>query len=259
MARRSQRPSEQFNIDVSSVAVPVKVFYEYRRDVRVALGKDCVRLRIPGHCTSTQRDSYKDWCKKWVMRQWESNPRFRSTFTQFDIFGFETFRTFDTTFRVQTDLTLNKHAYGEIKGVAIHLELPATLVQKGASEASYNLIHKLLARHYNKDLRHRVTAMHDNRFSKPIASVKLKNMSSKWGSCSHTGRMSFSTRLLFAPKEVQDYVIIHELCHLNVLNHSASFWHLVRQFDQSYREKERWLKDNGHLCDIGFRGVESAY
>jgi len=258
MARRSQRASEVFDIEISSVAVPVKVFYEYRRDVRVALGKDCVRLRIPRHCSSSQRESYKEWCRKWVMKQWDSNPRFRTTFTQFDIFSLIAFNTFDTTFRVQTDLTLNKHSYGKIKGNTIHLEFPVLLPKENVSEAAHKLIHKLLARHYTEDLQHRVTAIHDNKFEKPITSVKLKNMSSKWGSCSHTGRMSFSTRLLFAPTEVQDYVIIHELCHLKELNHSTSFWKLVEEFDRSYKVKEKWLKDYGHLCDVGYQHVDAG-
>ena len=258
MARRSQRASEEFNIDISSAAIPVKVFYEHRRDVRVALGKDCVRLRIPGHCSPAQRDSYKDWCRSWVTNQWDSNPRFRMTFATFDIFRLIAFNTFDTTFKVQTNFTSNKHAYGKITGITIQLELPETMVKKGASEVSYKLIHKLLANHYNEGLHDRVTQIHDDRFSKPIASVKLKNMTSKWGSCSRTGRMSFSTRLLFAPKEVQDYVIIHELCHLKELNHSSSFWNLVAGFDEAYREKEKWLKDYGHLCDLGYQGVDSG-
>ena len=78
-------------------------------------------------------------------------------------------------------------------------------------------------------------------------------MSSKWGSCSHTGKMTLSTRLLFAPEEVQDYVIIHELCHLEELNHSDRFWRLVERFDPTYEEKEDWLKEYGHYCDLQFR------
>jgi len=252
MARRSQRASEQFNIDISSADIPVKVFYEYRRDVRVALGKDCVRLRIPLHCSSSQRDSYKGWCRDWVANQWTTNPRFRMTFARFDIFSFIAFNTFDTTFRVQTNITSNKHSYGQINGITMHLELSSGLGKKNVSEVSYKLIHKLLASHYNSDLETRVKTIHDNQFSKPVSSVKLKNMSSKWGSCSHTGRMSFSTRLMFAPKEVQDYVIIHELCHLKELNHSGAFWKLVEGFDGSYRDKVKWLTDYGHLCDVGF-------
>jgi len=258
MARRTQRASEEFRIDIGPVAIPVKVFYEYRRDVRVALGKDCVRLRIPRHCNTTQRDSYKKWCRNWVLKQWDNNPRFRMTFAQFDISRLIAFNTFDTTFTVQTDFTSNKHGYGKIDGITIQLELPATLAEKDASEMSYKLIHKVLAKYYQKRLHHRVSEIHNNRFAKPVTSVKLKNMISKWGSCSHTGRMSFSTRLLFAPKDVQDYVIIHELCHLKELNHSRAFWNLVEGFDGQYKDKEIWLKENGHLCDLGYKGVVGA-
>jgi predicted metal-dependent hydrolase len=251
MARRSQRPSEEYHIEINSVSVPVKVFYEYRRDVRVALGKDSVRLRIPRHCNVSQRDSYKKWCKDWVAKQWDSNPRFRSTFADFNIQKIESFETFDTTFKVKTEVSWNKHAYGKIEDGTFILEIPAEIYLTDASEVSYKLIHKLLAQHYNDSLWQRVTEIHNNEFAKSISSVKLKNMSSKWGSCSSTGRMSYSTRLLFAPKEVQDYVIVHELCHLNELNHSRAFWDLVEKHDASYRDKEQWLKVNGHLCDVG--------
>jgi predicted metal-dependent hydrolase len=60
--------------------------------------------------------------------------------------------------------------------------------------------------------------------------------------------LNFSSRLLFAPQDVQDYVIIHELAHLIELNHSDAFWQLVADAMPNYSEKENWLKENGAAC-----------
>jgi len=71
--------------------------------------------------------------------------------------------------------------------------------------------------------------------------IVIKQMSSRWGSCSSEGNMSFHYRLLFLPVELADYVIVHELCHLKELNHSHKFWQLVRETIPDYRKRKHVL------------------
>jgi hypothetical protein len=92
--------------------------------------------------------------------------------------------------------------------------------------------------------------MNANTFQQPIRSINLKYNHSNWGSCSHAGNVNLSTRLLFAPRSVQDYVILHELAHLVEMNHSDRFWALVERFMPDYREAEKWLKVNRAKCDF---------
>jgi predicted metal-dependent hydrolase len=66
-----------------------------------------------------------------------------------------------------------------------------------------------------------------------------------WGSCSSRGTLSFNWRLVLAPLEVADYVIVHELCHLRVPNHSRSFWTLVERHRPAWREHRDWLRQHG--------------
>ncbi|MBI4067981.1 M48 family metallopeptidase [Candidatus Kaiserbacteria bacterium] len=72
--------------------------------------------------------------------------------------------------------------------------------------------------------------------------VAIKNTKRTWGSCSRKGNLNFAYTLLFLPRELADYVIVHELCHLGEHNHSKSFWALVGRALPDYRERRRELK-----------------
>jgi predicted metal-dependent hydrolase len=77
------------------------------------------------------------------------------------------------------------------------------------------------------------------------ARLSIRGQRSRWASCSRTGAMSFNWRLLLAPEPVLEYVVWHEVCHLEVLDHSPRFWRLVADRCPSYRQHMRWLRRNG--------------
>jgi len=78
-----------------------------------------------------------------------------------------------------------------------------------------------------------------------FAKIHIKDQKSRWGSCSGRGNLNFNWRLIMAPEPVCDYVIIHELCHLRFMDHSASFWKLVESICPDYKQYRNWLKENG--------------
>jgi predicted metal-dependent hydrolase len=75
--------------------------------------------------------------------------------------------------------------------------------------------------------------------------LSIRGQRTRWGSCSSTGAMSFNWRLLLAPAPVLDYVVWHEACHLQVMDHSPRFWALVRVHCPDYEEQRRWLRRHG--------------
>ena len=77
--------------------------------------------------------------------------------------------------------------------------------------------------------------------------VSLCDFKARWGSCDAEGRVKLNWRLAMLPPELRDYVIIHELCHLRELNHSAVFWRLVEKYCPSYREYRSRLRDFSFL------------
>lgn len=78
-----------------------------------------------------------------------------------------------------------------------------------------------------------------------INSVRFKNQKTRWGSCSQRGNLNFNWRLIMAPIYIVDYVVVHELCHLSLMNHSKEFWQLVGNQIPDYKERRKWLKENG--------------
>jgi predicted metal-dependent hydrolase len=77
------------------------------------------------------------------------------------------------------------------------------------------------------------------------ASLSIRSQSTRWASCSARGAMSFNWRLLLAPEPVLDYVVWHEVCHLQIRDHSPRFWALVEQRCPGWREQRDWLRANG--------------
>lgn len=76
--------------------------------------------------------------------------------------------------------------------------------------------------------------------------ISIRNQKTRWGSCSQTGTLSFNYRLMMAPPQVSDYVIVHELCHLTHMNHSDAFWKKVADVMPDYASHRRWLREHGH-------------
>ena len=77
------------------------------------------------------------------------------------------------------------------------------------------------------------------------SSLSIRNQRTRWASCSPGGGMSFNWRLLLAPEPVLDYVVWHEVCHLEFMDHSARFWAHVDRYCPDYREHRRWLRRHG--------------
>ena len=77
------------------------------------------------------------------------------------------------------------------------------------------------------------------------SSLAIRDGRTRWGSCSPRGTLSFSWRLVIAPPDVLEYVVVHELCHLRRLDHSNAFWRLVEAACPAWRERAGWLRAHG--------------
>ncbi len=80
--------------------------------------------------------------------------------------------------------------------------------------------------------------------------VRISRAKKRFGSCSSSGNINLSWRIILAPPEISDYVIVHELAHLVEQNHSKSFWRVVGKMMPDYERRKKWIRENSHLLKI---------
>jgi predicted metal-dependent hydrolase len=80
--------------------------------------------------------------------------------------------------------------------------------------------------------------------------VRISSAKTRWGSCSPDGTLNFTWRLVMAPLDVVDYVVVHELVHLRVKDHSEKFWREVEKVLPEYRVQRTWLRTHGEKLTL---------
>jgi predicted metal-dependent hydrolase len=100
---------------------------------------------------------------------------------------------------------------------------------------------RLLALKLIKENTKRLAEKYDLKYEK----VSVKNQSSRFGSCSHRGSLNFNWQIILFPVEIFEHIILHELTHLTVKNHSRAFWELLGEYDKNWKKNNLWLKKEG--------------
>jgi len=88
------------------------------------------------------------------------------------------------------------------------------------------------------------------RAGRSYSSLQIRGQRTRWASCSSSGSMSFNWRLLLAPAEILDYVVEHEVAHLDVQDHSPRFWRLLASRCAAWQQHEAWLRRHGHALRL---------
>lgn len=96
-----------------------------------------------------------------------------------------------------------------------------------------------------RDIFTRKTAYYARIMGVSYGRIAIREQKTRWGSCSSKGNLNFNWRLILAPEEVLDYVVVHELAHRREMNHSKAFYAVVESVLPDYRQARRWLRDHG--------------
>ena len=127
----------------------------------------------------------------------------------------------------------------------IHLSIPVAKMNDSSL-----LAYDMLRRWYIENATHHFTektTFWAGRIAVQPAKISIRDQKTRWGSCSSRGNINFNWRIVMAPPEIMDYLVIHELCHMRIPNHSSLYWQLVEQFMPEYRQRRDWLKHNSRL------------
>jgi predicted metal-dependent hydrolase len=123
----------------------------------------------------------------------------------------------------------------------VHRQGERLLVPAGDPRPALERFYRRAARSEIASRLDRATALAGSAYS----GLAIRAQRTRWASCSPEGHMSFNWRLLLAPERVLEYVVWHEVCHLEILDHSRSFWALLERRWPGYREDRHWLRRNG--------------
>jgi predicted metal-dependent hydrolase len=136
------------------------------------------------------------------------------------------------------------------RGDELRVALPADPEQLLPPESA---LREALERWYRKRARAEVEPRLDAacaRAGTTYTRLQIRGQRTRWASCSSSGAMSFNWRLLLAPAEILDYVVEHEVAHLQLLDHSPRFWRLLASRCPDWREHEAWLRRHGHALKL---------
>ena len=224
---------------------PVEIIIESRKNARVTLGKKAVLIRIPRYLSFLERKKHIDELKQWAFQRLQQQAQQGSLVKEY--VHEQLFHVQDKTYLLSIYRLGCSAPSVRLKETSLLFRIPHSYSDDQKNQAVGRLLSRILAKQSYQAIYQRLMELNALHFQESVAAVRLKNVSSLWGSCSSKRIINLSTRLLFVPKEVLDYVMIHELAHLKQHNHSYKFWALVSQAMPSYKEQIHWLRSHARV------------
>lgn len=187
--------------------------------------------------------------QSWIERSLNEYETLRKTYPQKAYVDGEAFLLKgEEYFLVSYEVSCKRPAF-EIPGGG-HKELSLLLPKQGARVSEIGVA---LRRFYKEMGREELKKSVDE-YSKKMGlypkQLVFRSQKTRWGSCSHRGTVSLNWRLVAAPPDCLDYVVVHELAHLKYQNHSQKFWNLVERHSANFRAHRKWLKEHMYAFDF---------
>lgn len=231
-------------IEVNGKKYLINIHFENRNNTKASIGKKFINIRIPLCIDREEQSKQLTKMKSWLIKKLQENPeRFKSKQKEYK--DKEILKVGNEEYLIRINFKENEGSSARIIDNIINLLISSKISKEEQDKHISVLISRCIAKEKLPKLKERVKELNSISFNKEINRIFLKNNASNWGSCSSDGNINISTRILFAPSEVIDYVIIHELAHIIEPNHSEDFWRLVENAMPNYKEKINWLKENG--------------
>lgn len=244
--------NKQYYIEIDGLKIPVKIIIERRLSTRVALGGTHVILRIPkAILLSTNIEKHVQWATSWLKELKSKKPSVFDRYTLIKEYHHNKwFNIGGKAFLLQINEANRASGAIRLSGENIlDIKIPS-----GDNYDKQKLIKELLIKftqnYFFPKIVEKVKYFNEKYFQKTINDIRLKYNKTNWGSCSTGKNLNFSVRLFFAPDDVIDYVVVHELAHLVEMNHSNKFWQIVENIIPDYLEKEKVLKLNNGKFDF---------
>ena len=236
------------SLEANGVKYLVKIFYEDRSNTAVSIGKKSINIRVPLSMDRNEQFRNVLKMKQWAKEHLEKSPPKQKPLREYK--DEEILKFGSSEYKLNVSFAPKQSSSARLHENNIYLSISSDLPKEVQNKHISTLLSRIIGKQRIHILKEKINKLNEKHFKQKLNKIFFKNHQSRWGSCSANGNINISTRLLFAPDDVLEYVCIHELAHLIEHNHSDSFWALVEKAMPNYKEKEKWLKENGE--DISF-------
>lgn len=229
--------------------IKVNVYHEKRMDSRVSLTKTGVNIRLPILLPEFEKQNLTKKFLDWAQSKLDEKPHLY--FDKFKRYkDGDVLKLYDNEYILAIELTDKENNELKRKGNTLQFKISNSLNEEEQMKIISKLVYKFIAKKYKPVVWNWLQELNQQHSFGNLISCRMKNNSTNWGSCSNKGNINISVRLLLAPKEVVEYVLIHELAHLQEQNHGKNFWRIVEVACPNYRKHELWLKNNAKNCVV---------
>lgn len=237
-------------LEVGTIRYPIKIISEHRHDVRASMRKNHLIIRVPHFLNRNEQAQEILKMKLWAKQKLSEHPEILQQHPVKTYAHGDRLNVGVAEYLLDISFKDNAGSSARILDNTIYFAVSSMLSDDQKQQHISTLLSRCLAQQNIARLRQKIHELNQRYFNKEIKKIFFKHTASRWGSCSSRSNINISTRLLFAPDDVLEYVCIHELAHLVEQNHSENFWKLVERAMPDYREKIKWLKENGKSCVI---------
>jgi len=252
--KKPVRVKEPKVLHFDHLPVPVHLFIERRSNSRISLLKEKIHVRLPVKMPAAIREAEMKKLIKWAQSRISKKGIYNHQSVIRDFINDSVIQINHNSWALKfSDDPDRKTFSGRVDEAQGEIILTGPFSQS-KKESKNMVVKRLLSRtlsaHYINFIIEHVSAINDKTFGFRYNSVRLKYMTSRWGSCSSKRNINLSLRILMLPDRVRDYIIVHELAHLSEMNHSPKFWQLVATHVPDYKQIEKWLRQNGKNYDL---------
>lgn len=225
----------------------------YRRSISIILKRgEPIRVKA-GISTSIQQiEQFLVHKEKWISKNMQVFSQIDDKYPDKKLASDERFPFLGKDLNLKFVPTPLKQVFFSRTEASLQMHLPESMWNQ-ISEDDLQKYFALLKKYYQREAKKLVSEriqIWSHQMNLYPSEIRFKNQKTRWGSCSSKKIINLNWKLVAAPIEVIDYILIHELSHLAHMNHSAQFWGLVEKHCPDYMQSEKWLKDHHHSLDF---------
>lgn len=234
----------QSRIKIGDRSYDIEYKVSFKRTSSARIKKNKIMIRLSRFVFGKAKDELIEKFLKWAIKRLEKmevtdfvNPEYEDS---------KSITTHNKVYELKVILENRTDSRAKLKnGFVIEIRLNESLSKKQQSEKIKLLSQKVIMEDQESYLQEVISELNQMHFKERVNSCRFKRTESRFGSLSVRKNINISYRLLFAPREVFQYVCVHELAHLKQFNHSKKFWAVVEEACPDYKVQEKWLRKNG--------------